>query len=409
MPRLCRVQYRFQSELSTQLQNLIKTIGPISVAQYMKQCLTGPHGYYTTRDPFGVTGDFVTNAEISQIFGELVAVCLVGYWMSLERRKIRLVELGPGRGTLLDDMLRTSMQFQDFSSSIARVDLLEASPVLKEQQQTLLKKYEGKFEFHWHEDTTFLDQDKDLATYLIAHEFFDAMPIYKFENTEKGWRELLVDNISNMSSSSNSTLEKGMTEPKANFQLVRAPNPTPPSTLLLPSMMEIDNRFKNLPLLSRVEISPDSITLVKQITDALQNDNGGLALIMDYGTLDTIPVDTLRGIKTHKLVSPFACPGRVDLSADVDFAGLRIMSQDHSSKSSRHSFCSSPVTQADFLKHMGIELRRDLLMAYTESEEAKIRIDSGYKRLIDTGINGMGKIYKVLAITGHDVPVPGFS
>ncbi|KAJ3001106.1 hypothetical protein HKX48_003056, partial [Thoreauomyces humboldtii] len=190
--------------VSKHIRDQIKFGGPISVANFMRSALTHPEGgYYMKEDVFGARGDFTTSPEISQMFGELVGIWFITHWQSLGSPKdVRIVELGPGRGTLMADVLRTLAQFPSFHKTIRGVHMVDASPFLRTMQaQTVAPgvvleegsatvSREDGLNVHWHEVLD--DVPSDMCTMFVAHEFFDAMPIYKFELTEDGWREIVV-------------------------------------------------------------------------------------------------------------------------------------------------------------------------------------------------------------------------
>lgn len=406
------------ANLAQQLAQVIKTNGPISIAAYMRQCLTNPtQGYYTQRDPFGRDGDFVTSPEISQMFGELVGIWCVAEWMAMqEPKEVNLIELGPGKGTLLSDLLRAASKFPKFVKTIHEIHLLEASDKLREVQRAKIcdqisfdrsndqiwsaKSSYGPRVF-WHADIATIPQDLS-RPFVLAHEFFDAMPIHAFEMTENGWRELLVDiaNAPALLPAGPSSTQDNAAE--VNFHLTRSNKATPHSLTLTKA-----ERYQNHTPPNRIEISPEAIGLVNKITSMISASNssdsdGGVALIMDYGPADTIPIDTLRGISNHKIVSPFEKPGQVDLSVDVDFAGLAA-----ESRKTQGIYTHGPVTQGDWLHALGIGARATVLAKNAKTEEGKKQIGKDYQRLTEAG--AMGRSYKVMAITTNSRTPTAFS
>ncbi|EMR10001.1 hypothetical protein PNEG_01759 [Pneumocystis murina B123] len=405
------------------LEKMIRTVGPISVASFMKYCLTNPtEGYYRNRYPFGVDGDFITSPEISQIFGELIGIWMIYEWILKKKpSKITWVELGPGRGTLTDDYLRTAMMFEDYFRTIESLRLIEISPVLREFQRQLLcgsnamenididvwkclSKY--GMPVYWYE--RFDQLPRELSTPFIAvHEFFDSMPIHKFEviviclniwnidfdfkkKTVHGWREFLVDFVSQDAFYMKDSIEKSSAP--LQFRLILSKRPTYHS-LTLPN---ISQRYSLLPIGSCIEISPESLVLVEEISKILLNNSNtayGSALIIDYGPSDTIPIHTLRGIRSHRIVSPFEKPGEVDLSSDVDFQALKEVVLKHDELE-----VYGPIEQGTWLKTMGIEVRAKALIDASKNISSKKRIESSYKRLIERGGGAMGKVYKFMAI-----------
>ncbi|PKY05997.1 DUF185 domain protein [Aspergillus campestris IBT 28561] len=449
---------QWSTPLAQNLANAIKVTGPIPIAAFMRQVLTSPDGgYYTTRpegdgEVFGKHGDFVTSPEISQVFGELVGLWTITEWIAQGRKRsgVQLIEVGPGKGTLMDDILRTFRNFKTFTSSIEAIYLVEASPTLREVQKKLLcgdapmeeteighRSTSKYFDVPvvWVEDIRLLPQEEDKTPFIFAHEFFDALPIHAFESvppspenqpqepqqimTPTGpqklhtplkaantpqWRELMV------------TLNPKAVEEdlpgEAEFQLTRAPASTP-SSLVIPEISERYKALKNQPG-STIEISPESriyaSDFARRIGGASNNAKqgaaarqppppakrtpSGAALIMDYGTMSTIPVNSLRGIQNHKNVAPLSSPGQVDVSADVDFFSLAEAAIDASEGVEVHG----PVEQGTFLQSMGIAERMQQLLKGVEDEEKRKTLESGWKRLVERDGDGMGKLYKFLAI-----------
>ncbi|EEH35475.2 DUF185 domain-containing protein [Paracoccidioides lutzii Pb01] len=438
--------------ISVRIPHLAVT-GPISIAAYMRQCLTSPDGgYYTSRgqeaegtELFGPKGDFVTSPEISQIFGELLGIWTVAEWMGQGRKKggVQIIELGPGKGTLMADMLRSIRNFKTFASAIEAIYLVEASTVLREVQHKLLcgdaptEEMEVGYKstsVHlgvpviWTEHIKLLTEEPDKTPFIFAHEFFDALPIHAFQsietpppsqtiNTPTGpatlhnppatssspatqWRELVV-------SPNPETPElKSGKEPEFHLSLAKSHTP---SSLVLPEMSPRYKAMKSMPG-STIEISPEGQTCAQDIARRIggsfysssEQSNkkrvpSGAALILDYGTTSTIPINSLRGIRKHQLVSPFAVPGQVDISANVDFTALAEAAIDASPGVEVYG----PVEQCQFLEALGISKRASQLLRKVEGEggeEKRKRIESGWKRLVERGGGGMGKLYKALAI-----------
>ncbi|EON64847.1 hypothetical protein W97_04081 [Coniosporium apollinis CBS 100218] len=446
---------QWSTPLAKHLAEAISTTGPVPVAAYMRQCLTSPEGgYYTSRtegrDQFGQKGDFVTSPEISQVFGELIGIWVVAEWMAQGRKSsgVHIIEVGPGRGTLMDDMLRTIRNFKPLASSIEAIYLVEASPSLREAQKKLLcgdapmeeidighqstSKYSDQLKIIWCEDMRFIPKGplkRSLPTpFIIAHEFFDALPIHVFQSvaqpatpastilTPTGthatrsrtsqpsgpqWRELLVSPTP--PSSVITTKQSPTSDPPPDFQLSLSKASTPHS-LYLP---QTSPRYAALlpHADSIIEISPESLALAADFAariggtpKAPKPAPSGAALILDYGPLSTIPTNSLRGIRHHTRVSPFSLPGEVDISADVDFVGLAEAAINASSGVEVHG----PVEQARFLGEMGIEARAAALVARAGGIEERKRIEGGWRRLVERGPQGMGRLYKAMAIVPHD-------
>ncbi|KAG0166109.1 NADH dehydrogenase [ubiquinone] complex I, assembly factor 7 [Apophysomyces sp. BC1034] len=365
----------------------------MTTAQYMRQVLVNPlSGYYMHGDVFGTEGDFVTSPEISQMFGELAGVWYLTEWMRLGKpAKTQIIEFGPGRGTLMSDMLRALGRFPYFYETITGVHLIEASPGLRKMQRaTLVEGSEDSdmeriagdeknapvetitrsdgVKISWHDGIEFVPQQWSL---IMAHEFFDAIPIHSFEKTEEGWREMLID-------------MDDTDETEYNFRIVRSPTPTTASKAFL----EQQGLFPDHKPGDRVEISPDSWDFMSRMAKLLDT-HGGAGLIVDYGQ-DYVQGDTLRAIRKHRIVHPMSDPGSADLSADVDFAFLKQVIAKESSVTSY-----GPVTQSQFLQSLGIQTRLEMLLKNAKSHESRSNIVKGFQRLLDPA--EMGRIYKVLA------------
>ncbi|KAK4056623.1 hypothetical protein OIO90_002471 [Microbotryomycetes sp. JL221] len=411
------------TELLTILQEIIKTHGPLPVSKFMTLCLTHPKlGYYTTQRVFGRQGDFITSPEISQIFGELLAIWFVTQWAAQGcHSKVRLVELGPGRGTLLTDVLRTFKALPKHSSPpVTSIHLVENSEALREQQRTKLA--ENGFadvETKWWNTASEVPQSDDEFTVVIAHEFFDALPIHIFEHTDKGWREVLVDisdpkaigakdplrlvlsrgptpastlytRLSAIAESQSLPETKSEAEPTdginngLSFDTTLPPAHSPRPQSLSPTL----SRFARLPIGSRIELSPASWEVARDLGKTMQGPKGGAGLIVDYGDAKAFG-RSWRGFRKHQVVDPLTEPGHTDLTANVDFSYL-------SEALSDIATCHEPMTQASFLYSLGLEPRLQGLLRQAKPERKK-DIESAAKRLVDP--TGMGTQYKVMMLT----------
>ncbi|OJK03646.1 hypothetical protein ASPACDRAFT_75177 [Aspergillus aculeatus ATCC 16872] len=455
---------QWSTPLAQTLANAMKVTGPIPIAAFMRQVLTSPEGgYYSTRpagegEVFGKKGDFVTSPEISQVFGELVGIWTITEWIAQGRTRsgVQLMEVGPGKGTLMDDMLRTFRNFRSFASSIEAIYLVEASSTLREVQKQLLCGGDAAMEetdighrsvckyfdvpVIWVEDIRLLPHEESKTPFIFAHEFFDALPIHAFESvppapenepkdevmTPTGpaklrkplkaanvpqWRELLV------TLNPKAVEENIEGEPEFKLTLARA---STPSSLVIPEISERYRALKSQPG-STIEVSPESriyasdfarriggasepprTATKKGATTATGGETpaaakrvpSGAALIMDYGTLATVPINSLRGIQHHQTVPALSAPGQVDVSADVDFTALAEAAIEASEGVEVHG----PVEQGDFLHAMGIAERMQQLLKGVTDESKRKTLETGWKRLVEKGGGGMGKIYKVMAI-----------
>ncbi len=356
------------SPLGERLRALIASSGPLSVEQYMAEALGHPeHGYYKRGDPFGAAGDFITAPEVSQMFGEIVGLWCAVTWQQMGRpAPVSLVELGPGRGTLLADALRAGQRVPAFRAAV-EVHLVETSPSLRRRQRQSLQGLGAR----WH------DRFADVPggpVLLIANEFFDALPIRQFKRTADGWRERLVDVDS----------ETG------GLRFVLAPRPTSAMALIPPSVA-------GAPVGSVAETCPGGLRLAHEVALRVAAD-GGAALIIDYGPARSAPGNTLQAVKRHRSHPVLEDPGTADLTAHVDFAALaRVAGKDAGAK------VFGPVEQAVFLRLLGIEARAAALIE-TATPVQRDEIAAALRRLTDA--DQMGSLFKALAITHPGLPTP---
>ncbi len=333
----------------------------MTVADYMADCLLHPaYGYYTTRDPFGAKGDFTTAPEISQMFGELLGLAMAQAWMDQGApAPFALAELGPGRGTLMADALRATRGVPGFHAGM-RLQLVEASPTLRAAQAARL----AAFSPAWH-DTS--DTLPDMPLFLLANEFFDALPIRQFLRAPDGWRERVV----------------GLSDGSLSFGL-SPPLPCP------------DPRFAADPPGTLVEVCPALPALAAPIAARIAA-HGGAAIVIDYGGWRSRG-DTLQALRAHAPEDPLAHPGGADLTAHVDFEALAL---------GLAPLVTSPmIGQGALLDGLGLPTRaarlaQGLTGAALESHQAATR------RL--THADEMGTVFKALSARhGGAPPVPGF-
>lgn len=332
--------------------------GPISVAAFMQACLLHPrHGYYSTRDPFGATGDFITAPEISQMFGELLGLSLAQIWLEQGSPALfTLAELGPGRGTLMADVLRATQGVPGFHDA-ASIVLLEASAALRAVQARTLAKYETR----WIDNLTDLP---DQPLFLLANEFFDALPIDQYHRTEEGWRQRMVGIVGG-------ALGFGLSDPV----------PCP------------DARFAADPPGTTVELSPSAPALAAQI-GAMIGQHGGAALIVDYGGWRS-KGDTLQALRNHAPEPALANPGQADLTAHVDFEALAL--------AAGPDLCPKLIGQGQLLTRLGIEARSCLLAARLSGNALQNHL-AATRRLTDPA--EMGTVFKAMALRPPGCPPP---
>ncbi|MCZ8259817.1 MAG: SAM-dependent methyltransferase [Beijerinckiaceae bacterium] len=354
------------SMLENEIVAEIRANGPMGIDRFMALALGHPrHGYYMTRDPFGMAGDFVTAPEISQIFGELLGLfAAIGWQLLGEPSRVALVELGPGRGTLMADALRAARALPGFTSCL-EVHLVEMSPVLQRAQADTLK--ESGHRVNWHASIESLPEDRPLL--ILANEFFDALPIRQFQRLGAEWRERLVG------IGKDGQLALGLDRNAAQGLTLDAPENTV------------------------FETSPISLDIMKRLAGRLVA-QGGHLLAVDYGHAQFSFGETLQAVRKHQFASVLTNPGEADITAHVDFASLAIAARRAGAK-------DHPVlTQATLLERLGIHHRAGILRPKAENPE---EIDAAVERLAGTGPGGMGQLFKALAISSPDMPpLPGF-
>lgn len=397
---------------STALKNIIfdkiRVNGPITVADYMKLAASS---YYSTTaaatddSSYGIGADFVTSPEISQMFGELIGVwCAYETWKMGHRDSWQLVELGPGNGSLMHDCLNTLRQVrlirddgdkhhqlsvhlvelsealaarqerllcsQDPSTSSSLQEVETKQPSDNERSETAFKQNKTRLgpSVFWYKD---LEDVARQFSVIIAHEFFDALPVHKFQRTADGkWREIYVD---------------------ADFDQQRlklALAPTDSFALRTYLTKDVLERLSSH--VDHVEISPQSAYLLQQAIDRITED-GGAMLIIDYGYDSDGGGDTLRAFRKHKLVNDFLNedPGSCDITADVNFAYLKRLAQEK-------ACVFGPITQGEFLKNLGIEVRLKRLLAVAKSDTERDYLKKSFDMLV--GSDRMGSKFKVMAI-----------
>ena len=357
-----------RTPLEDRLIALIKANGPMTVADYMADALGhAQEGYYATRLSIGAEGDFTTAPEISQIFGELIGAWLMQSWVDMgSPAAFNLIELGPGRGVMMADILRAARAKLDFLQA-ASVYLVETSGRLRHEQQRRLRDFAPPID--WLDDFASAPRGPSL---IVANEFFDCLPVRQFERTDDGWRERLVD------------------VDDAGETLVFAHGKTPPHPDI-----ELPQRERST-VGDIIEVSADSERAANEIAHRLVED-GGRALIIDYGKLHAAPGDTLQAVRGHKYWPVLASPGRADLTAHVDFdaltrAGINVGAGVY-----------GPVSQGAFLERLGLGMRLHRLCDHATPQE-QAELHAGAHRI--AAPSQMGDLFKVLCFTAPDLPAP---
>jgi SAM-dependent MidA family methyltransferase len=340
--------------LADKIKSLIRTNGPISVTDYFALCLADPDfGYYRTREPFGRHGDFITAPEISQLFGEMVGIFMVHAWQRHGMPDaVRLVEIGPGRGTMMTDMLRVLRRIAPPLFDGLHVHLVETSERLRGVQRVTLEAYSTKIS--WHD------------AFEEVPEGFDAIPIRQFVKTPTGFRERLV----------------GL---GADDELAFAAGVATLDPSLLPSPLG------SIPDGTIFEVSPARQAVMQTLCDRLKT-FGGTALIIDYGHIVTSFGDTLQAVRDHDFDPPLAHPGEADLTSHVDFEDLAKVAV------SMGVHLNGGLHQGDFLFGLGLAERAAALAKDKEPSEQRL-IAAAVDRLAGEGAGKMGELFKVVAVS----------
>ncbi|SMX24596.1 class I SAM-dependent methyltransferase [Boseongicola aestuarii] len=345
--------------LADRLAQLIRQNGPLTVADYMRQCLLDPNfGYYTTREPFGAQGDFITAPEISQMFGELIGLALAQTWLDQGApNPCALVELGPGRGTLMSDILRATKGVPGFLDAID-VHLVEASPALRAiQEQTITTR------IHHHDTVATLP---DTPILLVANEFFDALPVRQYVRSGNGWRERVI----------------GLVDGALAFGLADLSHPP----VLKPRLSDTTDG-------DLIEVCPSAAAIVRDIDSRIAQ-HGGVAYVIDYGDWRSLG-DTLQAVRAHNREPILERPGLADLTTHVDFEALSTAAT--GTKKSR--LCPQGV----FLERLGIADRARALARNLAGAALDQHI-AAHRRL--THPDEMGTLFKVMTLSPIDAPLP---
>ena len=338
--------------LSAIFARLIGATGPISVAHFMAESNAR---YYSTRDPLGTAGDFVTAPEISQMFGELIGLWLADMWIRAGRDEpVHYVELGPGRGTLARDALIAAKRY----GLAPRVHFVETSTALKARQLALHPTAQ------WHHDLSTLPTVGPLL--IVANEFLDALPVRQLVRTGEGWRERMVGHDGQ------------------SFVFVAGSQPMDAA---------LAAEFREAPEGAIVETCPAAAATLYEVAGRLAG-QGGVALFIDYGSDQAQLGSTLQAVRAHRKLDPFAAPGEADLTAHVDFSALARIAQ------SRGVRWLGTVTQGHFLRALGIETRAENLAAF--APEHATAIFAARDRLIGEG--QMGALFKVMGLAAERWP-----
>lgn len=341
------------ANLGDTFRRLIRETGPISLAHYMAESNAR---YYTSRDPLGEEGDFITAPEVSQMFGELIGLWFADLWVKMGARKhIHFVELGPGRGTLSKDALRVAARY-DFAP---KLHMVETSPALRKLQR------EAFPDVIHHDDLSTLPDDAPLL--IVGNEFFDALPVHQLIRSANGWHERMV----------------GLGE---NDEFIFVAGDKPMDAI-------VPKSWKSASQGTMIETSAAASALMQEVATRLKN-QGGAALFIDYGPFELRSGSTLQALKDHKKVDVFAHPGQADLTAHVDFEMLSQVAKANGAD------VMGVEMQGDWLRAMGIDVRLEALQMKNPNDAAKLKRQ--YDRLVDDA--QMGTLFKVMGLCGRRWP-----
>ena len=355
--------------LEVEIRRRIAVAGPMPVGEFMALCLTDhKYGYYTTRDPFGERGDFITAPEISQMFGELIGLWMAAVWNRMgEPANVRVIELGPGRGTMMVDALRAAKVMPAFREAIV-LHLVEISQLLRAQQERTFAQLPVPMVWH-----SALNEVPAGPAIIVANEFFDALPVNQVVKSDDGWHErrIAIDAAGNLA-----------------FDL--APEPMRHFAPLLPLAL------RAAPPGAIFEWRSDSVAM--EMGRRLARD-GGAALVIDYGHAESAAGETLQAVGRHAYADPLSTPGNLDLTAHVDFQALARAVEAMGAKA------FGPIAQADFLARLGIETRAAALKAKATPGAAG-DVDRALARLTGHGDTGMGDLFKAAAYAHPSLGTP---
>ncbi|WP_260609901.1 class I SAM-dependent methyltransferase [Sphingomonas sp. IC081] len=332
-------------------RRLIQTYGPISLLHYMGESNAR---YYAGKDPLGSAGDFITAPEISQMFGELIGLWLADMWSRAGSPKVHYVELGPGRGTLARDALRTMARF----GLTPEVHFVEGSTALRALQR------EAVPQAQFHDDLGTLPADAPLL--LVGNEFLDALPVRQLVKAENGWRERMVDWAED------------------RFRPVAGDKPMDAA---------VPEEWQDAAEGTILETCPGAAAAVQEIGHRLAA-QGGTALLIDYGFTQKQTGSTLQALRAHEKVDPFLCPGEADLTCLVDFATAAEVAEASGAR------WLGTISQGAFLNALGIAMRAEKLAASAPQHGDAIR--TALERLV--GDEQMGSLFKVMGLAGPGWP-----
>ena len=359
------------SPLETEIRRRIAAAGPMPVGEYMALCLADPSTATTPRAIRSAPrGDFITAPEISQMFGELIGLWMAAVWKQMGApENIRIIELGPGRGTMMNDALRAAQVMPAFRDAVV-LHLVEISPALEAQQERTLEHL--SMPMFWHPA---LDDVPKGPAIIVANEFFDALPVNQAVKTERGWheRQIEIDAAGNLAFTDRARSDPAFRACCCRRRCARRPRSRSSNGAPTPWPWNLGRRIA---------------------------DDGGAALVIDYGHAESAVGETLQAVGQHAYADPLTAPGNIDLTAHVDFQALARAVE----AMGANGF--GPIEQSQFLRRLGIETRAAALKAKAASRAAAADIDAALARLIGHGRTGMGALFKAAAFAHPSVGVP---
>lgn len=355
-----------ETSLAKIMRQHIATHGPMDIGQFMNMALCHPqHGYYMKQDPFGRDGDFTTAPEISQMFGEMIGAWIADIWIQMGRpAPFGLVECGPGRGTLMADVMRATKGVEGFHTACV-MHLVEISPTLKAMQVKALSQYRP----HWHQSLGAVPTGYPLI--VLGNEFFDALPLRQLVKVTDGWVERVV------------TQDLTFGVRPAGVELIS----------------QIPDKYKYAQIGTVMELSSARMAAMDNVCGMLKR-AGGVALFLDYGYEDLAPGDSFQALRGHEYAPVLEGIGDADLTSHVDFGALGCIADG----AGMHVF--PVVEQGAFLERLGMAARAQALIQNASAAQAQ-DIKGAYDRLCSP--EGMGKLFKVLAVSHcKDIVPAGF-
>ncbi len=353
--------------LERELRAMIAADGPMPVDRWMQLCLQHPaHGYYTTREAIGRAGDFITAPEIDQMFGELLGLWAARVWLDMgSPSPVRLVELGPGRGTLMADALRATRVVPGFHAAV-HVGMVETSLRLEATQREALAGVSPPVSWH-----RAIEAVPDGPAIFLANEFFDALPVRHYWRGPGGWHERMVG------LGEEGRLAFGVASEPVEIEAATECGQAEPGQVL--------------------EIGHSALRVMDRLAARIAG-QGGALLVCDYGHAKSSLGETLQAVRGHAYADPLAAPGEADLTAHVDFAALA------RAATATGAAAHGPVAQGVFLERLGIFARADALKRNADARQAAA-VEAALHRLASPE-SSMATLFKVLAVTGRDAAMP---